>query len=176
MQAGRVSGNQPFKARDRQKKLGTCRKRPYYPPVVNTETSHRCMKLGLLSCRSRGTRLTWLWAIYVSYNGIDLMALTETWLSPRDGDRLIMGHPTPVGYSFHHKPRWRGGGGLAFLVKSGLTSAIGSSSVVQLGSFEHMAVRLSLDQRYVPSSLWTIRPYKQLLHRGGFELPCGGYQ
>lgn len=52
----------------------------------------------------------------------ELMAITETWLLPRDTDGAVIGGVTPTGYVFRHISRKRRGGGVAVLYKKSLKS------------------------------------------------------
>ena len=50
---------------------------------------------------------------------IDLLAITETWLSPGESDIKTIKDVTPAGYKFDHVPRKnRRGGGIGFLYRS----------------------------------------------------------
>ena len=51
---------------------------------------------------------------YVVDNNIDILALTETWLQPKNVDDHIIGDLTPTGYSFHHIRRQTRGVGVGF--------------------------------------------------------------
>ena len=54
-------------------------------------------------------------------NGVDILALTETWLRPGNIGDIDVGTPGPTGYRFLHVPRSQGkGGGVGVLFKDSL--------------------------------------------------------
>jgi len=61
-------------------------------------------------------------ADYVVSQGIDVLALTETWLVT-DTDQFTTNELVPGGYEFNQIPRNSGrrGGGIGIIYKSGLT-------------------------------------------------------
>ena len=67
-------------------------------------------------------------ADYVVSQGIDVLALTETWLGT-DTDQLTINELVPGGYEFNHIARKssRRGGGNGILYKSGLTVTVSKS-------------------------------------------------
>ena len=65
-------------------------------------------------------------------NLVDVLMITETWLS-RCGDEVIIGEVCPAGYRFFNQPRLgRNGGGVGLLCKASLdvktSTTIGVSS------------------------------------------------
>ena len=75
-------------------------------------------------------------------NEIDICAITETWLSTTDGDKISIGNLTPVGYSLLHVPRAKGrGGGVGIVYKDSLK--VQKQAVTSQKSFECMEVHLS---------------------------------
>ena len=69
------------------------------------------------SCRNKASDLHDL----VIQNNIDILALTETWLSPGDKDNCVRSELTPDGYQLIDVPRGKGrGGGVGFLFKDSL--------------------------------------------------------
>jgi len=53
---------------------------------------------------------------FVVENDLDVCAISETWLSGNDSDKIVCGDITPTGYSLKHMPRkGRRGGGVALL-------------------------------------------------------------
>ena len=55
---------------------------------------------------------------YVVDNDIDLLAMTETWLSTTDQDVQVIGDVCPTGYQLFNVPRGSRGGGVALLYKN----------------------------------------------------------
>ena len=75
-------------------------------------------------------------------NNIDILALTETWLSAGDRDKVTRGSLTPPGYSLVDAPRTgRRGGGVAIIYKSSFNLSTVKSEKKFL-SFEHMEILL----------------------------------
>lgn len=73
---------------------------------------------------------------YISSNGIDIAAITETWLGYDDDDMTISAL-SPEGYSFNHVPRTdRKGGGVGVLYKS-MSLEMHNVSSIQFSSFEY---------------------------------------
>ena len=76
---------------------------------------------------------------YVVDNNIDILALTETWRCPGNGDDLEVGILCPNGYRFLHAPRTHGrGGGVGLLFKD--TLRINSVLTDDFQSFEVMDI------------------------------------
>ena len=63
-------------------------------------------------------------------NKLEIVALTETWLSNDDGDQRYVKEMTPSEYKCVHKPRKGRGWGVALLYKTGIgiTMRRGSSN------------------------------------------------
>ena len=79
-------------------------------------------------------------ADYVVSQGIDGLAVTETWLVT-DTDQLTINELAPGGYKFNHIPRKSGrrGGGIGVLYKSGLTVMVNKSETTEMYTyFENM--------------------------------------
>jgi exonuclease III len=73
---------------------------------------------------------------------LDILAITETWLSPGNKDNIVLGSLTPSGYQISHNPRKSGrGGGVAFIYKDTLTFKLQPSST--FASFEHIEALIS---------------------------------
>ena len=68
------------------------------------------VKAGLLNCRSVKNKSD-LIVYHIMDSGLDILALTETWLASNDSDNRVIGNLTPPGYTFHHVPRSSGKGG-----------------------------------------------------------------
>jgi len=94
---------------------------------------------------------------YITEYQPDLMALTETWLHAGTEDHFTINELTPSGYTFLHTPRGRRGGGTAFLFKSGFKATL-ESPVAQFSSFEHMSIRLTLNNVHTATVIVVYRP------------------
>jgi exonuclease III len=77
---------------------------------------------------------------YLVDHDIDILAVTESWLSPGDEDKLTIGELVPTGYSFEHVARGSHGGGVGLLHKTGLKFKSETSAVYK--SFEFMETTL----------------------------------
>ena len=76
-----------------------------------------CVKAGVLNCRSVKNKTSAI-VDHVIDSDLDLIALTETWLSSSDRDQRVIGEITPPGYVFHQVPRLgKKGGGVAVLIR-----------------------------------------------------------
>ena len=91
----------------------------------------------------------------ISDNKIDLLALTETWLSP-DTSPSVLNSLTPKNYSIMHHPRAEGrGGGIALIYQSFLKVAV--ISLPTFSSFEALCVNFSVSN-FSCSLLTVYRP------------------
>lgn len=72
---------------------------------------------GLLNCRSVRNKTLPI-KDYVVESNLDILALTETWLSTDDTDDHVIGDLIPDGYELHHAPRDGKGGSVGLLFKS----------------------------------------------------------
>ena len=58
---------------------------------------------------------------YIVDSHIDILGITETWLSKGEKDKAVIKDLVPTGYSFHHVPRSKGRrGGVGSIYKSSL--------------------------------------------------------
>ena len=72
-------------------------------------------------------------------NDFDFLALTETWLKPRDLDSMIVNNLCPTGYNFVHHTRQSGhGGGVGLLFKN--VYQIKSNDITSYSTFEYLNV------------------------------------
>ena len=79
---------------------------------------------------------------FILDNSLDLLSLSETWLSS-DTPPSILNSFTPPGFSLIHQPRLSGlGGGVAFVFRSSLKST--RIPLPSFSSFEALCLRLSL--------------------------------
>ena len=100
--------------------------------------------LNVRSIRNKGEFI----ADYVFEHDIDILCLTETWLTPHD-DSLVASL-TPDGFTFHHLPRQgRRGGGVGIMLKSSFR--VDMVKPWRAGSFE--CLELVFRGRIVPSTL-----------------------
>jgi len=78
---------------------------------------------------------------FIAEKSIDILSLTETWLSP-DTPPSILNSLTPINYSLLHEPRAKGrGGGIALIHRSFLK--VSRIPLPTCSSFEALCVRLS---------------------------------
>ena len=62
---------------------------------------------------------------HIVEEGIDIMAITETWLRPGSRDDVIIGDITPSGYTMLHEPRNTGrGGGVGAIMRDTITAKV----------------------------------------------------
>ena len=80
---------------------------------------------------------------HVQEHDIDIVAMTETWLSNKDADIPVIKTLTPPGYSLVHLPRSsRRGGGIGILHKDHI-KATGKHTFNRIRSIEAMSVKLT---------------------------------
>ena len=87
---------------------------------------------------------------------IDILALTETWLTSRDLDSQIERDICPTGYELHSMPRGRLGGGVALVYKKPLRFQKQSCISTKFKSFEF----IDLLMRHSCSSLRVVTVYR----------------
>ena len=92
---------------------------PTQPVPDSNHEQNLCVgMLNAQSCRNKADHL----ADFVMDNHVDLLAVTETWLSPGERDRAVRGELTPPGYKLLDVPRTKGrGGGVALVYRDNLT-------------------------------------------------------
>ena len=89
--------------------------------VKLTSDSMNCAKLVLLNARSVRNKTDFI-TDYIHEHDLDIIALTETWLTNDQKDTANIRKLTPDGYNFVHFPRSdQQGGGVGVLYKSCLT-------------------------------------------------------
>ena len=84
---------------------------------------NRMFKLGLWNARSVNNKVAYISEMIIS-NSLDILILTETWLSSGKVHTLGLFHDLLPGYTISNQPRHSRGGGLAILSRSDLTSKI----------------------------------------------------
>ena len=89
-------------------------------PLVPTFKPCKAIDFCLFNARSIKNKAAEI-SEFVVDNNVDILALTETWLSPGDVDNIIINEITPIGYAFRHVPRRNRGGGVALLFKKSLS-------------------------------------------------------
>ena len=100
-------------------------------------SSNSSVRLAFTNIRSINSRSSAL-SHYITSNNIQIMALSETWLTNKDTNALIASS-LPSGYQFYHVPRLnRTGGGVAFLAHDNITCNVVKSPT--FNSFEHLVV------------------------------------
>ena len=93
------------------------------------------LKLCTINARSLRNKST-IFQDFVTDNKFDIVAVTETWLTPSDD--AVIADLTPPGFAFLHHPRVsRRGGGVGFLYKDNLSVLINPSD--HFTSFESMS-------------------------------------
>jgi exonuclease III len=79
---------------------------------------------------------------FILRQSIDILLLSETWLSP-DSPSSVLNSLIPPGFSLFHKPRSTGrGGGLAVIFRSSLS--ISEAALSSFSSFESLCFTLTL--------------------------------
>ena len=85
-----------------------------------------------------------LFNYHLTVTGLDLLAITETWLNDDIGD-VILRDVCPAGYSAIHCPRASGrGGGIALLFRDSIR-VIGHNDDFKPASFEYLPASLSVN-------------------------------
>ena len=75
---------------------------------------------------------------------VDIVAITETWLTKKDSDLLVTRALTPPGYNFVHHPRCsRRGDGIAILHKESIKLTY-LKTFGNIHSFDAMSLKLTL--------------------------------
>ena len=119
-----------------------------------TNSKRNEIKFGLLNARSVIRKVNEI-TDHIVENELDLVAITETWMS--SNDRITEGELCPNGYDLLHTPRPHGrGGGVALLIKSSLKHSQIISTEVN-SSFEHQEVNIRM-QRYTLTLIIVYRP------------------
>ena len=114
------------------------------PRVPQTQRSFR----GLINGRSVRDKVSFI-VDHTCDHKLDIVGITETWLSRDDTDRITTHHLTPPGYKLIHTARTTGRGGeVALLHRSGLTVNEEKSEVL-FKSFEYIKARLEFKQKYL---------------------------
>ena len=106
-------------------------------------------------CRARFTHVWRSFGVnnksYIIDHDIDVLALTETWLTKSSRDEKWITTVTPSGYSFVNVPRSQGsGGGVAMIHKTSLNITLQSEECKStLASFEQLACKMSVNSLVV---------------------------
>jgi hypothetical protein len=96
------------------------------------------LRMACLNARSVKNKASEI-AEYTVDKQIDICALTETWLSSGDRDRIVCGDILAPGYQLHQEPRKKGrGGGVAVLYKKDI--CVKKQHSATYSSFENMEV------------------------------------
>ena len=105
------------------------------------------VKLGVMNCQSIGGKLDFVFD-HVKESQLDIVALTETWLSNEDGkNKHVIDQCVAHGYTLHHSPRTSGrrGGGVGILVNNAIKVTFRRIHVSpQITSFELMEAVLTI--------------------------------
>jgi len=125
----------------------------YHRP--RNDTKHRTtINFGLLNARSVRNKSDII-AEYISDNDIDIMCITETWLTDSDNDIMIRGDICPAGYKLFQIPRQGRGGGVAVIIKDTFTTTM-CPSLSSIASLEYLELMVS----YMSTSLRLIVVYR----------------
>ena len=129
----------------RLRRSGLCIHRPTRRSRKRTNVGHhqqqRNAKLCLINARSIINKCELLSELATDIQP-DIIAITETWLSPEHGDHDLLAC-CPSGYSAVHAPRAsRRGGGLALIFKTTITVRLNANPVFQ--TFELLDCSISL--------------------------------
>ena len=99
------------------------------------------VKACVLNCQSANNKPSEIYDHIIS-SDIDIIALTETWLTGTESDQRIIGKLTPPGYSFHQVPRYgRTGGGVAVLCRDSFKIRV--LPTYKASSFETMEIAIT---------------------------------
>ena len=105
------------------------------------------VKLGVMNCQSIGGKLDFVFDHVKEYQ-LDIVALTETWLSNEDSkNKHVIDQCVAHGYTLHHSPRTSGrrGGGVGILVNNAVMVTFRRIHVSpQITSFELMEAVLTI--------------------------------
>ena len=108
---------------------------------VSVNKSLLGVKLGVMNCQSIGGKLDLVFDHVKEYQ-LDIVALTETWLSNEDRkNKHVIDQCVAHGYTLHHSPRTSGrrGGGVGILVNNAIKVTFRRIYVSpQITSFELM--------------------------------------
>ena len=100
-----------------------------------------------MNCQSISGKLDFIF-IHIKEYQLDIVALTETWLSSEDSkNRHVIDQCVAHGYTFHHPPRTYGrrGGGVGLLVSNAINVTFKRIHVSPLiTSFELMVAVLTI--------------------------------
>ena len=105
------------------------------------------VKLGVMNCQSIGGKLDFVFDHVKEYQ-LDIVALTETWLSNEDSkNKHVIDQCVAHGYTVHHSPRTSGrrGGGVGILVNNAIKVTFRRIHVSpRITSFELMEAVLTI--------------------------------
>jgi len=116
---------------------------------ICTSKTIECLKLlktALLNARSICNKSEDIKDFIVD-NDIDILCITETWLSGDDRDNIVIAQITPPGYAIYQKARKGKGGGVAVILKDSLR--VKQKSGGRCSSFEHIELLISTPAQYV---------------------------
>ena len=109
------------------------------PLVWPTTTASLCI-FNARSVRNKTTDIL----DHIHEHDLDIVAITETWLTNKDSDLSVTRALTPTGYNLIHHPRCgRRGGGIAILHKESV-KATSLKTFSNTHSFEAMSLKLTL--------------------------------
>ena len=115
-------------------------------PMIPSFKPSLAIHFSLLNTRSLKNKAALLHEYIVDHK-VDIMALTETWLSPGDNDKIEINETTPVGYVFKHVPRNTRGGGVAVVHRKSFD--LKSNVINKFKSFEYMDITLKSSSKSI---------------------------
>ncbi|KAK2186154.1 hypothetical protein NP493_212g04015 [Ridgeia piscesae] len=109
------------------------------PLICPTTTASLCIN-NARSVRNKTTDIL----DHIHEHDLDIVEITETWLTNQDSDLYVTRALTPPGYNLSHHPRCsRRGGGIAILHKESV-KATSLKTFSNINSFEAMSLKLTL--------------------------------
>ena len=108
--------------------------------MYTTSTQEPMFKLGLWNARSVNNKVAYISELIIS-NSLDILILTETWLTSGKAHALGLFHDLLPGYTMSNQPHHSRGGGLVILSRSDLTSKINKGPSYK--SFEYLDITLT---------------------------------
>ena len=128
------------------------------------------VKLGVMNVRSVRNKLDYVFD-HIFDNDLDIVALTETWLSKEDNNNThVITECSNHGYTLHHVPRNSGstGGGVGVLINDRVklvtrletvNSAVSFESMKMVITIESISIRLVVIYRMPPSKKEQIKTW-----------------
>ena len=112
-------------------------------------TSEDKLKVGYINARSVNNKAEWI-AEWIIDEGIDVCAITETWITSSNENNVTLGNLTPAGYKLTHVPRKgkKRGGGVAIICKASIKTEM-QKHEDSFETFEMMEILMSSSKKCV---------------------------